>query len=485
MTWWPTGGWVWSAPRNLVTGLPFFFFFFFFNCTMQQPRIVAQYSVIVGRNLMSFHQPHPHYDYFVCCEHGAFVPPPHELNRWEDLFYHHTDLTAGRMLCSQCISTPSQNRGGWFIIYDDFANGTQNVLEETDILIYKVGIWTMMWTASPQYDGKAVFAFLQGNVLVAGIMVSYVKFRDNIHDESYQENEGGRACADIYISVMRTPIDHTNWHQPIESGTTLFHGNKLEDMTSQTHVSLHPSPPKVKLDLNKTWCDLPHPTSNIHVATVRGDPLNNHYIQNSWHGPENSAHVEQQAWPVASELPWWSNCLSPMQPLIYCILFLAVGTMHGMLELGNSHRGKHARNTSVCGNHAWNVRAWEIMGIPMTPDPCCLDTWLIIKPFNHLILSIVYNGSCSCKASMLLPWWLWDSKLFCIYVLESSYHSTYKLYELKHVWVNEFCCGILDYILHRQTQHSLCLCQCLRSNWIMLGLHGYLNPRLFSCDLIL
>ena len=452
---------------------------------MQQPRIVAQYSVIVGRNLMSFHQPHPHYDYFVCCEHGAFVPPPHELNRWEDLFYHHTDLTAGRMLCSQCISTPSQNRGGWFIIYDDFANGTQNVLEETDILIYKVGIWTMMWTASPQYDGKAVFAFLQGNVLVAGIMVSYVKFRDNIHDESYQENEGGRACADIYISVMRTPIDHTNWHQPIESGTTLFHGNKLEDMTSQTHVSLDPSPPKVKLDLNKTWCDLPHPTSNIHVATVRGDPLNNHYIQNSWHGPENSAHVEQQAWPVASELPWWSNCLSPMQPLIYCILFLAVGTMHGMLELGNSHRGKHARNTSVCGNHAWNVRAWEIMGIPMTPDPCCLDTWLIIKPFNHLILSIVYNGSCSCKASMLLPWWLWDSKLFCIYVLESSYHSTYKLYELKHVWVNEFCCGILDYILHRQTQHSLCLCQCLRSNWIMLGLHGYLNPRLFSCDLIL
>ena len=43
----------------------FFFFFFFFNCTMQQPRIVAQYSVIVGRNLMSFHQPRPHYDHFV------------------------------------------------------------------------------------------------------------------------------------------------------------------------------------------------------------------------------------------------------------------------------------------------------------------------------------------------------------------------------------------------------------------------------------
>ena len=29
----------------------FFFFFFFFNCTLQQPRIVVQYSVIVGRNL--------------------------------------------------------------------------------------------------------------------------------------------------------------------------------------------------------------------------------------------------------------------------------------------------------------------------------------------------------------------------------------------------------------------------------------------------
>ena len=44
MTWWPTGGCVWSAPRNLVTNLSFFFFFFF------------------------------------------FVLPPHELNRWEDLF---------------------------------------------------------------------------------------------------------------------------------------------------------------------------------------------------------------------------------------------------------------------------------------------------------------------------------------------------------------------------------------------------------------
>ena len=26
------------------------------------------------------------------------ILPPHKLNRWEDLVYHHTDLTAGRML---------------------------------------------------------------------------------------------------------------------------------------------------------------------------------------------------------------------------------------------------------------------------------------------------------------------------------------------------------------------------------------------------
>ena len=68
MTWWPAGGWVWPAPRNLVTNLPFFFFFFyiylFFHCTIQQPRIAVQYSVIVEGNLMLCHQHHPHYDHF-------------------------------------------------------------------------------------------------------------------------------------------------------------------------------------------------------------------------------------------------------------------------------------------------------------------------------------------------------------------------------------------------------------------------------------
>ena len=58
MTWWPADDSVGSAPRNPVTGLPFF------NCTLQQPRIIVQYSVIVGENLVQFHQPRPHYDHF-------------------------------------------------------------------------------------------------------------------------------------------------------------------------------------------------------------------------------------------------------------------------------------------------------------------------------------------------------------------------------------------------------------------------------------
>ena len=66
---------MWSAPRNLVTNLPFFFlsfyyfflyffFSFFFHCTIQQRRIAVQYSVIVEGNLMLCHQHHPHYDHF-------------------------------------------------------------------------------------------------------------------------------------------------------------------------------------------------------------------------------------------------------------------------------------------------------------------------------------------------------------------------------------------------------------------------------------
>ena len=38
---------------------------FFFHCTIQQPRIAVQYSVIVEGNLVSCHQTHHHYDHFV------------------------------------------------------------------------------------------------------------------------------------------------------------------------------------------------------------------------------------------------------------------------------------------------------------------------------------------------------------------------------------------------------------------------------------
>ena len=58
MIWWPADGSVGPAPRNPVTGLPFF------NCTLQQPRIIVLYSVVVGENLTQFHQPRPHYDHF-------------------------------------------------------------------------------------------------------------------------------------------------------------------------------------------------------------------------------------------------------------------------------------------------------------------------------------------------------------------------------------------------------------------------------------
>ena len=68
---------------------------------------------------------------------------------------------------------------------DDFTNGTQNTLKEIYIFIYWVRIWTIVWTPSPQYDGKAVFTLLQANVLLAGKMVSHVKF---IHGESTQKN---------------------------------------------------------------------------------------------------------------------------------------------------------------------------------------------------------------------------------------------------------------------------------------------------------
>ena len=98
----------------------------FLNCTLQKPRIIVQYSVIVGENLMLFHQARPHYDHFysqfyppskddeTVQEWGKFgsigmaeyykwlvlpphglnlcedaVLPPHELNCWEDFRHEH------------------------------------------------------------------------------------------------------------------------------------------------------------------------------------------------------------------------------------------------------------------------------------------------------------------------------------------------------------------------------------------------------------
>ena len=113
--------------------------FFFFYRTIQHSRIAVQHSVIVGKNLMLFHQPRPHYDHFFF--NSAIVNirmpvlPPHKLNRWEDLFYHHTELTAGRKLTSihnsSTYQPPSQYRVGWFMIEKDFTSDTQNIMKET------------------------------------------------------------------------------------------------------------------------------------------------------------------------------------------------------------------------------------------------------------------------------------------------------------------------------------------------------------------
>ena len=121
----------------------------FFYCTIQHSRIAVQHSVIVGKNLMLFHQPRPHYDHFFF--NSAIVNirmpvlPPHELNRWEDLFYHHTELTAGRKLTSihnsSTYQPPSQYRVGWFMIEKDCTSDTQNIMKET-IRICK---WTHCW----------------------------------------------------------------------------------------------------------------------------------------------------------------------------------------------------------------------------------------------------------------------------------------------------------------------------------------------------
>ena len=76
----------------------------FFNCTLQQPRIIVQYSVIVGENLVWLETTLAFtmtiFFNTVIVNTKLLVLPPHELNRREDLFYHHTKLTPGRILTS-------------------------------------------------------------------------------------------------------------------------------------------------------------------------------------------------------------------------------------------------------------------------------------------------------------------------------------------------------------------------------------------------
>ena len=105
MTWRTADGWVGSAPRNLVTGLPFF------NCTLQQPRNIVQHSIIVGENLMLFHQPRPHYDQFWFfpnsidqakmmkqCRNKVGLTALAWMDTRNGLSFHHMDLTHGRTL---------------------------------------------------------------------------------------------------------------------------------------------------------------------------------------------------------------------------------------------------------------------------------------------------------------------------------------------------------------------------------------------------
>ena len=71
-------------------------------------------------------------------------------------------------------------------------------------------------------------------------------------------------------------------------------------------------------------------------------------------------------------------------------------------------------------------------------------------------------------------WWHWGWRHVCIYGEVKFYHNSCRPCGLKYVWVNELWHKIIDHNPHTQTQHSLCSCHCLRPNWILLGLHGYL-----------
>ena len=60
---------------------------------------------------------------------------------------------------------------------------------------------------------------------------------------------------DILVPIMLTPVVHTNYHPSTEFDTTPCHANECETMTDQNLFSPFPSPPAVRLGLNKIQCD--------------------------------------------------------------------------------------------------------------------------------------------------------------------------------------------------------------------------------------
>ena len=56
---------------------------------------------------------------------------------------------------------------------------------------------------------------------------------------------------DILVPIMLTPVVHTNYHPSTEFDTTPCHENECETMTDQNLFSPFPSPPAVRLGLNK------------------------------------------------------------------------------------------------------------------------------------------------------------------------------------------------------------------------------------------
>ena len=180
----------------------------------------------------------------------------------------------------------------------------------------------------------------------------------------------------------------------------------------------------------------------------------------------------------------------------------SVGNMYGMSEWEslNSSHGNHASHIMAreCGWHAstWECE-WGMEVLQLWMKNMC-GMWPLeglgiptLSMDMHVSMNELFTLNAFCKGNYAervsehLVWWYWDQWHVCIYGEVKFCHNTCRPYELKCVWVNELWHKIPDHTPHTQTQYSLCLCQCLSSNWIMLGLHGYLNPRLFSCGLTL